>query len=121
MSWFGFGGSSNSDSDRAPEVPVRVDNFVEDDFSNVPSSSGMDFASPGGGNFQEQLMMEQQKMILQAVVLKLTDLAFDRCITKPSTSVSYSEQNCITASVGKYVDTTQLVMKRFQMAQDGSH
>ena len=118
MGWFDFGGgdknnsSSNSDS-------LNLD-FAE-------SSSSSEFASPrssasnqyssqmsrgGSGNFEQDLMKEQENILYQAITAKLTDLAFDTCVTKPSTSLSYKENACITAFVGKYLDTSKLVVGR---------
>lgn len=59
-------------------------------------------------------MMEQQKIMIQAVMMKLTDMSFETCVTKPSSSLSSSEQSCITSVVGKYLDTSELVVGRFQ-------
>jgi hypothetical protein len=124
MSWFGFGGGDKKpESDRSSEVPVRIDDF--DDSSFVQPSGGTmggdigGLGNGGSGSFQEQLMLEQQRMMMQAVMLKLTDMSFERCVTKPSSSLTYIEQGCITATVGKFVDTSQLVLKRFHMAQEG--
>lgn len=61
-------------------------------------------------------MMEQQKIMIQAVMMKLTETAFDTCITKPSSSLSSSEQSCIASVVGKYLDTSELVVGRFQQS-----
>ena len=59
---------------------------------------------------------EQQKAMVQAVVFKLTDLAFDQCVPKPSSSLSSSEQSCISSVVGKYFETSQLIVGRFSAA-----
>ena len=59
---------------------------------------------------------EQQKAMIQAVVFKLTNLAFDQCVPKPSSSLSSSEQSCISSVVGKYFETSQLVVGRFSAA-----
>ena len=59
---------------------------------------------------------EQQKAMIQAVVFKLTDLAFDQCVPKPSSSLSSSEQSCISSVVGKYFETSQLIVGRFSAA-----
>ena len=59
---------------------------------------------------------EQQKAMIQAIVFKLTDLAFDQCVPKPSSSLSSSEQSCISSVVGKYFETSQLVVGRFSAA-----
>lgn len=123
MSWFGFGGgdSKKPDQDRAAEVPVRIDDFDDTSFASGPSSSpslGHDLGG-GSGNFQEQLAVAQQQMIFQQVMIKLTDLSFERCVTKPGTSLSYSEQTCIQATVGKFVDCSQLILQRVQNSQGG--
>lgn len=120
MSWFGFGGGKK-DEDRAPEVPLRIDDFQDDTAFAAPSLDYGNGGGGGGGSFQQQLAMEQQKLMIQAIMMKLTDMSFERCVTKPSTSISYSEQNCINSTVGKFIDTSQLVMKRFQMAQGDGH
>ncbi len=59
---------------------------------------------------------EQQKAMIQAIVFKLTDLAFDQCVPKPSSSLSSSEQSCISSVVGKYFETSQLIVGRFSAA-----
>ena len=64
------------------------------------------------------IITEQQQALIQAVVFKLTDLAFDQCVPKPSSSLSSSEQSCISSVVGKYVETSQLIVGRFSAAAD---
>lgn len=44
---------------------------------------------------EELVLMEQQKAMVQQVVAKLTEMAFESCITKPSSSLSGTEQGCI--------------------------
>lgn len=121
MSWFGFGGSKKEESSSESVAPMRID---DDGDSHFPSSSTFDsnnFSSPsvgmGGATFEQQVMLEQQKAMIQAVMLKLTDVAFDKCITKPSTSLSYSEQSCIAAVTGKCLDTSEIVLARMQGAK----
>jgi import inner membrane translocase subunit TIM13 len=122
MSWFGFGGSSKKpeDSSSSSSTYSSGDDFgSSSDF--VAPSAGVDFgasAGIGGGSFEQELMMEQQKALVQAVMFKLTDLSFETCVTKPGTSLSSSEQSCITAVVGKYLDTSELVVARFQGSQN---
>ena len=50
---------------------------------------------------EELVMAEQQKALVQSVIARLTEMAFDNCITKPSSSLSSSEQGCI--QVGRWV------------------
>ena len=44
--------------------------------------------------------------------MKLTAMAFDSCVNKPSSSLSSSEQSCIAAVTGKYMDTTELIVAK---------
>lgn len=39
-----------------------------------------------------QVMAEQQKALVQQVIGRLTEMAFENCIAKPSSSLSSSEQ-----------------------------
>ena len=54
------------------------------------------------------------------VVSKLTQIAFDRCVQKPDSSLSSSEITCIHAVTGKYLDGSEFVVKRLQKMQSGS-
>lgn len=120
MSWF-FGGGNDDKKDSSSSAPVsNIDSYSSSDFSGSSSSSfdSGNFAAPGrsSGSFEQELMMEQQKIMIQAVMMKLTETAFDTCITKPSSSLSSSEQSCIASVVGKYLDTSELVVSRFQQS-----
>ena len=44
---------------------------------------------------EELVMAEQQKALVQTVVARLTEMAFDNCISKPSSALSSGEQGCI--------------------------
>ena len=131
MSWF-FGGSGK-DNDKKDESTFssstsNIDGFGSGGFDSAPSTTfGNDVGSSsglGGGlggqkldSFQQELIAEQQKAVIQAVMFKLTDVAFDQCVPKPSSSLSSSEQSCIAATVGKYLETTELIVGRFQGEQ----
>lgn len=118
-SWFGFGGSGEKED---KERPMKIDEFDSHSaFDNshsttnfAPSAGG---SSMGGGSFEQELAMEQQKAIIQAVMFKLTEASFDACVTKPSSSLSRGEQSCISSVVGKYLDTSELVASRLQGGQ----
>ena len=49
----------------------------------------------GGGQLEELVMAEQQKALVQSVIARLTEMAFETCITKPASSLSSGEQSCI--------------------------
>ena len=76
-------------------IIVYVQHLIDSYSSSLPTSSASSSAS-----FEQELMQEQQKAVIQAVMFKLTEAAFDSCVTKPSSSLSYSEQSCISAVVG---------------------
>jgi hypothetical protein len=63
----------------------------------------------GGGGFEQQVMMEQQQAVVKAAMLKLTKLSFEKCVNKPGSSLSSSEQSCISAVVSKYLEISQMV------------
>ena len=102
---------------------MKIDEFDSHSASQFDNShSSTNFApsaggSMGGGSFEQELAMEQQKAIIQAVMFKLTEASFDACVTKPASSLSRGEQSCISAVVGKYLDTSELVASRLQGGQ----
>ena len=121
MSWFGFGGSGKKDDSSSSSSDYSYDNnsssFQETDSSSFAAPSAPMSSLGGSGSFEQEIAMEQQKALIQAVVMKITDMAFDQCVTKPSGSLSSSEQSCIAATVGKYLDTTELIVGRFTGSQ----
>lgn len=120
MSWFGFGGSSSKDEPAAPQ-PMKIDDFNQ----GTHFDNSADFAAPrgasgslgGGSSFEHEIQLEQQKALVQAIMIKLTDAAFDACITKPGSSMSSSENSCVQAVVGKYLNTTELIVSRMNGSQ----
>jgi import inner membrane translocase subunit TIM13 len=125
MSWF-FGGGNKDNNDKKGDPAPITDTFDHGSSSfggsssygsDLSSGSGLGLGSSssvGGGNFEQELMAEQQKAMIQAVMFKLTDTAFENCVTKPSSSLSSSEQSCIHATVGKYLEATELIVGRMQ-------
>lgn len=120
MSWFGLGGGKK-------EEEPKVNSMNIDDFHSSENSFGsaQEYAAPrsmgggggGGSSFEQEVMAEQQKAMIQAVMLKLTDAAFESCITKPGSSMSSSEQSCITSVVGKYMEASQLIVGKMHGGQ----
>ena len=117
MSWFGLGGG-NKEAPKSSSSLSGSSGFGDDSSGFDDHSS--DFAAPsgsfapqgGGGSLENELMMEQQKALVQAIMFKLTETSFATCVTKPSSSLSSSEQNCISAVVTKYLDASEFVVKR---------
>lgn len=105
MSWFGLGGGDEKKPDSSDSMMSSYDTspaFEQQSSYAAPSSAG---------SFEQELAMEQHKLMIQGVVFKLTDLSFAKCVQKPSsTQLSYSDQSCIKAVVGKYLDTSELII-----------
>lgn len=114
MSWFGGGGSSSDDNKSSFDEGAK---FSSGDYGS-PLGGGAGGRTGGmpagaGGSFEQELAMEQQKAMVQAVMFKMTEMSFDKCITKPSTSLSSSEKSCIKSVVTKYLDSSEFVIGRF--------
>jgi hypothetical protein len=124
MSWF-FGGSGSKDNDDKPlgsssgdsssyDTPSPYQEHAYDNHAEfIPQQQFSSSGSRGGaGSLQEQLLAEQQKLMIQQVMFKLTEQAFDSCIQKPSSSLSSSEQSCIAAVASKYLETGEFMMRK---------
>lgn len=112
MSWFGFGGGSDKKEDSGYDTPSPYQEEAYD--------SSRDFTPPGqfvqsssmGSSLEEQLMKEQQMVMVQQVMFKLTESAFEACVNKPGSSLSSSEQSCISAVAGKYLEAGEFMIKK---------
>jgi mitochondrial import inner membrane translocase subunit TIM13 len=106
MGWFG------SSDDEKPTSTYSESSFgaPSGEFS-APSSfqSGGGGGLGGTGNFEQDVMMEQQQALVKAAMFKLTELSFEKCVKKPSSSLSSSEQSCISSVVTKYLEASQMV------------
>ncbi|KAI1457691.1 Tim10/DDP family zinc finger-domain-containing protein [Annulohypoxylon moriforme] len=67
---------------------------------------------------KEQTDMENTKMLVE----KINDQCFERCILKPGSSFSSSEQTCTSQCVDKYLRAWNVIhtahINRIQQAQD---
>jgi len=85
------------------------------------ASSGMSSAG-GGGDLQQVVAMEQQKMQFMSQVHKLNDTCWETCVGSISSSFSSREESCLTNCAERFVDTTILITNRFaQLAQKMGH
>ena len=125
MSW--WGGKKNNSDDGPAEVVDSSGGF--DNASFTPSSPAASFpssgpsagAAPAGGGaaaqigpreqaaMQQQILAMQEGAVVQGLILKLTDLAFDQCVDKPSNALKSGERACINSVVLKYLDTGKLI------------
>jgi len=76
-------------------------------------------ARRGGGGEQETseemknvIMREQQKVLFNELVSRLTDKCFDKCVTSPSSRLSSSESTCLTQCALRFLDSSKVVMER---------
>jgi len=100
------------------------------EFDTSPDSGASSFSSlssPGargsGGDLQQVIALEQQKLQLMSQLHKLNENCWDLCVGSMGHSLSGREETCINNCVERFVDTTMLVTKRFaQLAQKmGGH
>ena len=138
MGWFGrsddapaSSGDHGSTFREESDYNEKSDFATSNDFSSdmggsvsAPSASSMTDEQKQGlviQQIQQQMQMEALQMTVQ---LKLAEIAFDKCLgaKKPSSSLSGSDQSCISTVVGKYLDTANFVAgrsaKQAQRAQE---
>jgi import inner membrane translocase subunit TIM8 len=65
-------------------------------------------------NFLEQ---ENQKAAVQAVIAKLTELCWDKCVQKPGSKLSNSEAECLSNCAERFLDTSLFIMQRMVKKQ----
>ena len=66
---------------------------------------------------QQEMMMYQQQEVFQNALLKLTVSCYDKCITTPSAKLTSGETTCIKSCGGRFLDTTQFLVKKLQHSQ----
>eukprot|EP00903_Cladosiphon_okamuranus_P005877 g5813.t1 len=124
MSW--FRGKKEPEPEPTPEPSFSADTSAFEGSTNFasgpPSRGGAGGLGEGGGaagmaDLQAAMQVEQQKAQMQAIVSRLSDLAFTNCVQKPSSSLSSSEESCINATVFKYFDTSEFVLGRLMKSQ----
>ncbi|KAI3917427.1 hypothetical protein MKX01_029449 [Papaver californicum] len=58
---------------------------------------------------------EKQRAMVNEMVAKLTNTYWDKCVTStPGSKFSLSESSCIANCAQRYLDTSMIIMKRFQ-------
>ncbi|CAM9277215.1 unnamed protein product [Heterosigma akashiwo] len=122
MSWFRKSKQEEPKSEFSSDSGFNVDNGFDQgsgaDFSSHDVSVGVGSSKPISQNqLQELVQQEQQRALIQTVVAKLTEIAHDKCVGKPSSSLSSSEQACIHSVVSKYLDTSEFVLGRMMKQQ----
>merc|ERR1712157_298001 len=114
-----MGSSSSDDKEPASSDFTSNDEFhgAPSNFSPVSSSSGGlgSSGSVGGSGSIEQFSVAlQEQLLVQQAISTLTDKSFEKCILgKPSdSSLSSRELECISSTVGKWIDTNEFMMGR---------
>lgn len=100
MSWFGGRGETQA----VPEKTDMVESF-EQSTPNYESKASPDM-------IQRLVLQEQQKVLVQQVIAKLTEVSFDQCVDRPEASLTSRQRACIHTVVGKYLDTSEFVLGR---------
>ena len=120
MSWFGWGGSkggSGSSGSAGSGYEAPVDSGFDAGTEFVEPNAGAFSADQGsfagqGASLAEEVMAEQQRALVQAVMFKLTEMAFDQCVSRPGSSLSSGEVSCVQSVVSKYLDTSEFIVGR---------
>ena len=69
---------------------------------------------------QQFMETENQKAVIQAAISKLTDICFEKWITKPGNKLDSSEANCVANCAGRFLDSSVFVVNRMMVAAHGS-
>jgi len=134
-----FGGRGKRDAGGDAAAPEKTDLLSGDAHASYDDAGSSSFAAsspgvpPAGGAaaspevLQRAVLQEQcvstvhtpvvrpsrrQKALVQQVIAKLTEVAFDHCVDKPDSALSARQRTCIHTVVGKYLDTSEFVIGR---------
>lgn len=123
-SWFGGGSSSSGDSSASSssydngDPAASFTSMGGSDFNDVGASIGSGAPMGSGANAEMALRMalqqEQQKAAIQQAINKLSELCWDKCVSRPDAQLSSSEQDCISKCAERYLDTSMFVAGRMQ-------
>ncbi|XP_050521227.1 mitochondrial import inner membrane translocase subunit Tim13-like [Daktulosphaira vitifoliae] len=58
---------------------------------------------------KQQIALENIELLLT----KMSRLCFNKCVSKPASSLDSSEQKCVTMCMDRYMETVSLVSKSF--------
>ena len=119
MSWFGGWGSSRGSGSGPASGDTSVTPTAEDAFDSSSFDEASSLArqpTSGGPGDQEALQRllaaEQQRVMVQAVMFRLTDMSFEQCVASPGTALSSSERSCIAAMTNKYIEASELIKSK---------
>ncbi|KAF6024616.1 timm8a [Bugula neritina] len=58
--------------------------------------------------------VQQQKVMLQEGILKISNVCFDKCVSKPGSSMDSWTESCMTNCVGRFIDAQKFFLNRLQ-------
>jgi len=80
----------------------------------------MDFggAGSGGASANKDEIMDQVKQQIavvnaQELLTKMTQKCFNKCVTKPGSSLDSGEQKCVAMCMDRYMDAWNLVSRSY--------
>ncbi len=125
MGWFGFGDGDKTNEASSSGYNDTPHGGFSDGFGDqngaIGGSLDIGGGSIGGGGtgggfganeLQEILIQEQQKALVKQAIQRLTEVAFESCIDRPSSSLSMKDQKCIQSAVMKLFDTNEFIIAR---------
>ncbi|XP_068176117.1 mitochondrial import inner membrane translocase subunit Tim13 [Antennarius striatus] len=80
---------------------------------------GSDFSSGDSGNkvdsgaLMEQIKLQVAMANTHAMLQKMTEKCFKKCIGKPGTSLDSSEQKCIAMCMDRYMDAWNTISRTY--------
>jgi import inner membrane translocase subunit TIM8 len=66
---------------------------------------------------QSFMEMEQQKATIQAMIGKLTEACFDKCVATPGAKLDSTQQACVANCAGRYLDSSMFLVNRMMARQ----
>ncbi|KAF8338005.1 Tim10/DDP family zinc finger-domain-containing protein [Cantharellus anzutake] len=90
--------------------------------SNAPGSGTPDQAMRKQ-QLMDQVRREMQTQHAQALMEKINDKCFQKCITKPGDSLSTWEQGCLGNCMDRYMDAFNIVSRTYvsRLSQEASN
>merc|ERR1712178_393632 len=82
-----------------------------------------DFEPAGGGgqmtqaqqqDLQKFVQQTQQQAAVMQQIEKFTDMCFKKCVSKPGSSLSSYESECVKHCMKRYIDSKRLIYERIQ-------
>ncbi|KDD74440.1 hypothetical protein H632_c1313p1 [Helicosporidium sp. ATCC 50920] len=74
-----------------------------------PSLGFVDMSRPTDGQVMDSIKQQMAVAFLQSFYQTVRDKCFKMCVTKPSTSLGSSEQQCLARCCDRYADATNIV------------